>query len=114
MTFGNTAAARGWLEESTRLVADHGLSRLVGWIQLCRAVTEHDDGDPIAAEKWAREAAEGGRRGGRARDLDVCARSELGAALVDQGRVAEGLPLLDGSMSGALSGDLDRSCSPCG
>jgi hypothetical protein len=74
MTFGNTAAARGWLEEGTRLVADHGLSHLVGWIQLCRAVTEHDDGDPIAAEKWAREAAEGGRRGGRPRPR--CLRPE--------------------------------------
>ena len=52
------------------------------------------------------------------RDLDVCARSELGAALVELGRTREGTALLDEAMAGALGGevqDLDAvvfaSCS---
>ena len=39
------------------------------------------------------------------RDLELCALSEIGYALVEQGRVAEGVPLIDEAMAGALAGE---------
>jgi DNA-binding CsgD family transcriptional regulator len=105
MTFANTSAARGWLERGTRIVEERGLPHLRGWMLLCRAVTEQDGGDLIAAEKWAREALLGASEFDDL-DLEVCARSELGSALVAQGRLAEGAAHLDDAMAGALAGDV--------
>lgn len=105
MTFANTSAARGWLERATRIVEEQDLTHLTGWMLLCRAVTEQDDDDVIAAEKLAREALLAAAEFDDL-DLEVCARSELGSALVAQGRLAEGTAHLDDAMAGALGGDI--------
>jgi DNA-binding CsgD family transcriptional regulator len=102
MTFGNASAARGWLGKATRVVEDSGLDALQGWVLLCEAVTVHDQ-DPLVAEEKSRDALRVAQDTHDA-DLDVCARSELGAALVELGRAAEGAALLDEAMAGALSG----------
>lgn len=104
MTFGNTSVSRGWLGRAARLAEDHALDPLRGWVHLCRAVTEHDD-DLTAARGWARQALDDALTNGDT-DLEVCARSELGAALVELGRLAEGAALLDEAMAGALGGGL--------
>jgi ATP/maltotriose-dependent transcriptional regulator MalT len=106
MTFGNTAAARGWLERGSRIVDRAALEPLAGWMLLCRAVIEQDEGDPVAAEKWARGALTKADAHEDV-DLDVCARSVLGAALVDQGRLVDGTAHLDDAMAGALGGDVE-------
>ena len=103
MTFGNSSASRGWLAKATRVVEDSGFEVLRGWVLLCEAVTLHDD-DPLAAEEKARQALRSAGENNDA-DLDVCARSELGAALVELGRVGEGTALLDEAMAGALGGE---------
>jgi DNA-binding CsgD family transcriptional regulator len=72
-------------------------------VLLCDAVTVHDE-NPAAAEEKAREALRAALETADA-ELDVCARSELGAALIDLGRVVEGTALLDEAMAGALSGE---------
>ena len=103
MTFGNSSASRGWLAKATRVVEDSGLEVLRGWVLLCEAVTLHDE-DPMAAEEKARLALQAARETDDA-ELDVCARSELGAALVELGRISEGTALLDEAMAGALGGE---------
>ncbi|HEX5940581.1 MAG TPA: helix-turn-helix transcriptional regulator, partial [Dehalococcoidia bacterium] len=116
MTFGNLSASRGWLAKAARVVEESGLDALRGWVLLCEAVTFLHE-DPVTAERKARKALDVARETNDA-DLDVCARSELGAVLVELGRTREGTALLDEAMAGALGGevqDLDAvvfaSCS---
>ena len=104
MTFGNSSASRGWLAKASRVVEENGLDLLRGWVLLCEAVTL-DDENPIAAEEKAREALHAAGQTKDA-DLDICARSELGAVLVELGKVAEGTALLDEAMAGALGGEV--------
>lgn len=56
------------------------------------------------SEKSAREARELARESGDL-DLGLCALSRLGAALVDQERVDEGVTLLDEAMARSLGGE---------
>jgi DNA-binding CsgD family transcriptional regulator len=103
VSLGNLAAARGWLGRAVRVVEEHALAPLEGWVLLLRA---HASGDPAAAEAWAREARELGRRLGDS-DLELCALSQCGAALVALGRVEEGGALLDEAMAASLAGEGD-------
>ena len=74
---------------------------LAGWVALLRA---HDTPDAERSRRWAGEAAEHARRTGDA-DLELCALSQHGAALVQLGRVDEGIDLLDEAMAGSLAGE---------
>ncbi|HEX6759372.1 MAG TPA: hypothetical protein VF086_13330 [Propionibacteriaceae bacterium] len=69
-------------------------------------MTLHND-DLVAAEGKAREALDVARESNDA-DLEVCARSELGAVLVELGRTREGTTLLDAAMAGALGGEVQN------
>jgi hypothetical protein len=80
------------------------LDVLQGWVLLCEAVTLHD-ADPLAVEHKARAALDAARETNDL-DLDVCARSELGGALLELGRISEGTALLDEAMAGALGGEV--------
>ena len=104
VSLGNAAAARGWLQRAARLVEEHGLAPLEGWVMLMRA---HDSADPAVAEQWSREAC---RLAGRHHDsdLELCALSQLGVALVELGRVDEGGALLDEAMAASLAGECDN------
>jgi DNA-binding CsgD family transcriptional regulator/predicted negative regulator of RcsB-dependent stress response len=104
MSLGNAAAARGWLGRAARLVADFGLEALEGWVLLCRAYLATDAGRPRDAATWAREALDAARRDSDI-DLQLAATSELGAALLEMGRIEEGANLLDEAMAGALAGE---------
>ena len=98
---GNVAASAGWLARARRLVADHDLTPLWGWVLLLEA---YGAADPIAGEELARRALEKAAEIGDL-DLELCALSQIGAALVDQGRVADGVPYLDEAMAGSLGGE---------
>src|SRR5947207_1997144 len=52
----------------------------------------------------AREALEAARAAGDA-DLELCALSQVGAALVMRGRVDEGVALLDEALAASLGGE---------
>ena len=104
VSLGNTAAARGWLARAARLVEEGGLGPLAGWVALLRA---HDSDDAIAAERWSREARESATGFGDP-DLELCAISQLGASLLQQGRLAEGTALLDEAMAASLAGECRR------
>jgi ATP/maltotriose-dependent transcriptional regulator MalT len=105
-SLGNQAASRGWLARAARLVEDSELAGLGGWVLLCRAAIAEEDGDAGAAERWAREAHETAREPAD-RDLELCALSVLGSALVAMGRVVEGAALLDEAMAGSLGGEVE-------
>jgi DNA-binding CsgD family transcriptional regulator/tetratricopeptide (TPR) repeat protein len=100
-SLGNVAASRGWLARAARLADDLQMPPLTAWVVLARA---HDSDDPAAAERFAREACEAARGLGDS-DLELCALSQLGIALVDLGRVEEGAALLDEAMAASLGGE---------
>ena len=101
VNLGNAAASAGWLARATRLVEEFELEEMRGWLLLLRAA---DAGNPVEGERHAREARELARGSGDL-DLELCALAEIGAALVRQGRVAEGVAYLDEAMAGSLGGE---------
>jgi len=98
---GNTAASAGWVARLARLVEDFELDPMRGWLLVIKA---SDSDDPVAGEAWARQAHEFARTAGDL-DLEFCAASQVGALLVRQGRLSEGVTWLDESMAGSLSGE---------
>ena len=105
-SLGNDAAAQGWLGRAARLVEEHGLDPLEGWVLLCRAGAASEAGRAGDAEQWARRACEIARRD-QDGDLELCALSEVGASLLAMGRIEEGSALLDEAMAGSLAGEGD-------
>ncbi len=106
-SLGNYAASRGWVRRLSRLVEQYELVPLQGWLALCRAVAANDANEPTAAESLARGALDVARSTGDA-DLELCALSEVGTALVQAGKVGEGTALFDEAMAGALGGEAER------
>lgn len=98
---GNEAAANGWLARAERLIEEHALEALRGELLLMKA---NGAEDAAAGERWARQAFERARQSGDL-DLELCTLSQLGVSLVEQGRIEEGMPLLDEAMAGSLGGE---------
>lgn len=98
---GNFAATSGWLARARRLVDDHGIPEVEGWLDLVMA---GQDGDPAERERDARAALDAARETGDL-DLELCALSRLGHRLVEQGRITEGMSHLDEAMAGSLAGE---------
>jgi DNA-binding CsgD family transcriptional regulator len=101
---GDVPAARGWGARAGRLVEEFELAPLEGWVLLSQAAGASTGGNPQVGEGLARQARELARRFGDA-DLELCALSQIGGALVLMGRVEEGALLLDEAMAGALGGE---------
>jgi tetratricopeptide (TPR) repeat protein len=97
---GNLAAARGWLARATRIVETEAPDLRGELLGATAFVTD----DPVESERLAREALAIGRARGNA-DLELLAMTAVGGALVQQGRIAEGMALLDEAMAAALGGD---------
>jgi DNA-binding CsgD family transcriptional regulator len=97
---GNEAVARGWLSRAARLIDTHSLP-LQG--HLYGPMSYRAD-DPVDSERLARLAVENGRAGGEP-DLELHAMTAVGAALVQQGQVEEGMTLLDEAMAAAIGGE---------
>ncbi len=97
---GNAAAAAGWLARARTLATEHRVEKLTGWVRLYESMTA----DPVTGETLARQARDLARERGDS-DLELCAISEIGAKLISQGRLAEGMGFLDEAMAGALAGE---------
>ncbi|HEY7014415.1 MAG TPA: LuxR C-terminal-related transcriptional regulator [Streptosporangiaceae bacterium] len=97
---GNLAAARGWLARATRIVETEAPDLRGELLGATAFVTD----DPVESERLAREALAIGRAGGNA-DLELLAMTAVGGALVQQGRIADGMALLDEAMAAALGGE---------
>jgi DNA-binding CsgD family transcriptional regulator len=103
---GEPARATGWLGRARRLVDREGADCVERGYLLLPVVFEHRDaGDHVTAAAVAGEAAAIGERFGDA-DLFALAVHEQGHRLVVQGRVAEGLGLLDEAMVAVTAGEL--------
>lgn len=98
---GNHAAAAGWVARAARLVDEFDLDPLRGRVLLIKACCSPD---PDQSEDWARQALQLAVGTGD-HDLELCALSELGAALVAKGIIDEGMPLVDEALAGALAGE---------
>jgi tetratricopeptide (TPR) repeat protein len=98
---GNHAAAAGWAARAARLVDEFDLEPMRGWVLLVKASGSFD---PAQMEAGAREARRLAVEFGD-RDLELCALSQIGTALIGQGRIGEGVPLIDEAMAGALAGE---------
>lgn len=113
---GERAVANGWLERAHRLLEDLGPLPELGWLLVIEAhMALLPDHDAIRAENLSARAAELGRTLGNM-DLEMLARAYCGLARVSQGRVEDGMRLLDGSTAAALAGEItdpDALCSAC-
>ena len=104
ISLGNVVVSRGWLYRAMRLAEENDLGPLSGWVVLLRA---HDCGDPDQAEALAREGLELAREL-KDSDRELCALSQTGVALVEGGRIEQGVALLDEAMAASLAGEGER------
>jgi DNA-binding CsgD family transcriptional regulator/tetratricopeptide (TPR) repeat protein len=103
---GRTARAGGWFARAQRLLERDGRDCVErGWLLIPLWLEQMAAGDWEAGRTTAAEAALIGDRFG---DLDLVwlARDEQGRALLKQGRVEEGLRLVDEALVAAAAGEL--------
>jgi DNA-binding NarL/FixJ family response regulator len=98
---GQQAAASGWLARARRLLADAELGAPHGWLAIEEAKRAPD---AQGVERHARAALDVAHRLADP-DVECMALAQLGRALVRQGRVDEGVALLDEAMTVALGGE---------
>jgi DNA-binding NarL/FixJ family response regulator len=98
---GQDAAASGWLSRARRLLAGVGVAPEQGWLAIEEAKRA---ADPVDAERHAR-AALGVAHALADPDVECMALAQVGRAMVRQGRVEEGVALLDEAMTVALGGE---------
>ena len=100
--FGNNAVAQGWLERGAHLVGEAGECPEAGWVALSRAL---HTADPALRADLVDEAARLAHRFGDA-DLGFDALAYAGLALVERGRVTEGMRRLDEAAAAARGGEV--------
>lgn len=100
--FGNQAVAQGWLQRGVHLAAQAGECVEAGWVALARALHAH-----AARERagFVAEATELARRFGDA-DLAFDALAYQGLALVEDGRISDGMRRLDEAAAAARGGEV--------
>ena len=103
MSLGQTARGGGWLARAQHLVEGNPDCVECGYMRLPLAFRFSLAGDHGAAGAAAAEAIEIADRH-HDRDLGALARAYTGSALIRQGRLSEGLPMLDEAMV-AVSSD---------
>jgi ATP/maltotriose-dependent transcriptional regulator MalT len=101
---GEPAVANGWLQRARRLLegiphsGEHALLRIYDAYGVL-------DADPPAAEAYARDAVAIARAVG-AHDIAVLALAVHGLALVSEGKVADGMRLLDEAIAAAVGREI--------
>jgi ATP/maltotriose-dependent transcriptional regulator MalT len=102
---GEGAVAVGWLRRGFRHLEHNPDCAEHGWLQMAEAELHLHQGPLERAVDSARQAIQTARDHGDA-DLAAVALQLQGRALVAQGRVAEGIALLDEAMTAVLAGEL--------
>jgi tetratricopeptide (TPR) repeat protein len=98
---GNASVAQGWLGRGRRLLDGVGDCAALGWleIELSKRAAE-----PVDEEHHGQRALDLARRIGDS-DLEAAALSHVGLARVSQGRVEDGMAVLDEAMAVAVAGE---------
>jgi hypothetical protein len=113
---GDQVVCRGWLQRAHRLVSDAPPEPEAAALAIFEAhlalIVDHDPGAAerasVRAVTLAREVGDG--------DLELLGLAYQGLALVSQGRIADGMPLLDEAVAAALAGEIqdpDAAASCC-
>jgi class 3 adenylate cyclase len=102
---GEFAIAGGWFAKAERLLEGKEESPVQGYLAAVRSLTMAMSGEVDAALENADRAFELSRRFGD-RNLEAMALITRGTTLVFQGKVDEGLALLDEATAAAVSGEL--------
>jgi DNA-binding CsgD family transcriptional regulator len=102
---GEAALAAGWLRRAQRLLRDQPERVEHGYLAMTQAGLARIRGEPGEAIAHAERATELGLRYGDP-DLATLGIHLHGLALLDAGRVAEGMALLDEAMASAVAGEL--------
>ena len=103
---GESAVANGWLQRAHRLLENAPQSPEHAWLT---AFDGHHalmaDKNPVTAQRLAREAAAISEALGIT-DVETLSRALEGLALVSQGKIREGMHLLDETTAAAASGEI--------
>ena len=104
VNLGNAAAARGWLARAQRVGQELDPNPMQGWLLLMHGYLEPDPRKSLEflerALQFAKEVADV--------DLELVALADLGVALVTEGKVEEGMMVLDEAMAATLAGESGR------
>ena len=103
-TSGDWAVAGGWIARAKTLLADLPDSSERGWVALTEGMFE---GDRATKNALFEVAVEVGRRTGDA-ELTFAALAYLGASLVHEDRVTDGMRLLDEALAAVLGGEVEN------
>jgi DNA-binding CsgD family transcriptional regulator len=106
---GRHAASAGWLSRARRLLAGAGTVPEAGWLAVEEAKRAPDPGTAARHAQVALDVAHALADP----DIECMALAQLGRATVQQGRVDEGVALLDEAMTVALGGEA-RDPLACG
>ncbi|MGH9174921.1 MAG: LuxR C-terminal-related transcriptional regulator, partial [Vicinamibacterales bacterium] len=113
---GDLAITNGWLQRARRLLDGLEQTAEFGWLALWQAhIALFERNDVVAAQRAAAETVALARSLEYV-DLEMLALALQGLTLVSEGRIADGMRLLDESTTAALAGemtDLDAIVTTC-
>ena len=102
----DTAVANGWMQRAHRLLEPSPRSPEYAWLLACEAHRAlMADKNPVTAHQLATEVVRISEALGLF-DLEMLGRALEGLALVSQGRVRDGMHLLDEAAAAAVAGEL--------
>ena len=103
---GDAAVMRGWFARAVSLLADEGPCPETGWVALNQGMFASDR---LAKEQYFRDAL-GHARGAGDSPLEFATLAYLGASLVHDDRIDEGMLLLDEALAAVAGREVDDFC----
>jgi LuxR family maltose regulon positive regulatory protein len=104
---GERAIANGWFQRAARILEGLDTCPEHGWLDSLLGYVATVEGDPTKAKVLATRARELGRELGVV-SLEMFALAVEGLALVNEGKVADGMRCLDEATAAALAGEFEE------
>jgi LuxR family transcriptional regulator, maltose regulon positive regulatory protein len=103
---GEYAVANGWIQRAHSLLEGMEQCPEAGWLAIVEAhLALRVEHDPVTAQEISAKAVALGRSLGNV-DIEMLALAYEGFALVDQGKIGEGMRCLDESTAAAVAGEM--------